>query len=196
MAHRNDDPANPIRVINLSYGTGGNPAYETDPVQYAVEQAWKAGIVVVVAAGNFGNGTAKLTNPANDPYVIAVGSAGTKGTTAPATTTLSTFTNLATDYRGVDIARAGRVDRVAARPGFQHRRELPHGPGGHDPVQGQRHLAGGGGDLGGGGAAAAAPADADPGPGQAGAQGQRHPDRKVGIGARRRDSSSSTSPRR
>ncbi|MEV0569933.1 S8 family serine peptidase, partial [Dactylosporangium sp. NPDC050588] len=35
VAHRNDDPANPIRVINLSYGTGGTPNSWSDPVQYA-----------------------------------------------------------------------------------------------------------------------------------------------------------------
>ena len=79
----------------------------TDPVQYAVEQAWKAGIVVVVAAGNNGNSTAKLTNPATDPYVISVGAAGTKGTTSTTDDTLSTFTNLATDYRGLDIVAPG-----------------------------------------------------------------------------------------
>ena len=46
VAHRNDDPANPIRVLNLSYGSGGRPVSWTDPLQFAVEQAWKAGIVV------------------------------------------------------------------------------------------------------------------------------------------------------
>jgi len=107
VLHRNDDPANPIRVLNLSYGTGGNSAYETDPVQFAVEQAWRAGITVVVAAGNFGNNTAKLTNPATDPHVIAVGSAGSKGTTSTADDTLSTFTNLATDFRGLDLVAPG-----------------------------------------------------------------------------------------
>jgi serine protease AprX len=45
-----------------------------DPLAQAVEKAWLAGIVVVVAAGNDGN-AAELRNPAYDPYVIAVGSA-------------------------------------------------------------------------------------------------------------------------
>ena len=47
VQHRNDDPANPIRVVNLSYDSGGTPTTTTDPLQYAVEKAWKAGIVVV-----------------------------------------------------------------------------------------------------------------------------------------------------
>ena len=52
-----------------------------DPLAYAAEQAWKAGIVVVAAAGNDGfmhQGT--LTNPAYDPFVMAVGAADPNGT--------------------------------------------------------------------------------------------------------------------
>ena len=91
--HRNDDPANPIRVLNLSYGSGGNPVAWTDPLQFAAEQAWKAGIVVVAAAGNQGNGYGRLTDPANDQWVVAVGAATTKGTTTTADDTFATYSN-------------------------------------------------------------------------------------------------------
>lgn len=54
----------------------------------AVEKAWKAGIVVVVAAGNLGRdnslgtqGYATITAPANDPYVITVGATRQVGRT-------------------------------------------------------------------------------------------------------------------
>ena len=53
VQHRNDNGLN-IRVINLSYGTNSTQPYGIDPLAYAVEQAWKAGIVVVAAAGNTG----------------------------------------------------------------------------------------------------------------------------------------------
>src|SRR5437763_1312377 len=43
-----------IRVINLSMGRGVFESYKQDPLCQAVESAWKAGIVVVVAAGNDG----------------------------------------------------------------------------------------------------------------------------------------------
>jgi serine protease AprX len=69
-----------IRVINLSLG---HPVYESftlDPLCQAVEAAWKAGITVVVAAGNSGrdnsqgtSGYATIGSPGNDPYVITVG---------------------------------------------------------------------------------------------------------------------------
>jgi len=63
-----------IRVINLSLGRPVYESYTLDPLCQAVEQAWQAGIVVVVAAGNDGrdnsagtNGYATITAPGNDP---------------------------------------------------------------------------------------------------------------------------------
>jgi serine protease AprX len=91
VQHRRDDPAYPIRVINLAYGAGGYPTHLTDPVMAAAEYAWKAGIVVVAAAGN--GARTKLSNPAKDPFVLAVGSAATYGTATTADDTVSTFTS-------------------------------------------------------------------------------------------------------
>jgi serine protease AprX len=76
VQHRDRDGLN-IRVINLSFGTDGVQDYRIDPLAYAVEVAWRHGIVVVVAAGNEGFGSAKLNNPAYDPHVLAVGGAST-----------------------------------------------------------------------------------------------------------------------
>src|SRR6202007_2370011 len=76
-----------IRVINLSLGRPVYESYTQDPLCQAVEQAWNAGIVVVVAAGNNGrtnysvlNGYGTITAPGNDPRVITVGAMNTKGT--------------------------------------------------------------------------------------------------------------------
>jgi serine protease AprX len=62
-----------VRVINLSYGTDSAQSYLADPLAAAAENAWRHGIVVVVSAGNDGSGSGRLSNPAIDPYVIAVG---------------------------------------------------------------------------------------------------------------------------
>src|SRR5579871_839700 len=76
-----------IRVINLSLGRPFTTSYTQDPLCQAAEKAWKAGIVVVVAAGNFGRsssgtkGYGTITAPGNDPYVITVGAVNTRGTT-------------------------------------------------------------------------------------------------------------------
>jgi serine protease AprX len=86
VQHRHDNGMN-IRVLNLSYGTNSTQPYGVDPLAYAVEQAWKAGIVVVAAAGNSGfqNGASAqgLADPAYDPQILAVGAADTMGTASP-----------------------------------------------------------------------------------------------------------------
>ena len=63
IAHK-DDPGANIRVLTLAFGTDGVQDYQLDPLAYAVEQAWHADIVVVVAAGNDGNAGA-LPQPCN-----------------------------------------------------------------------------------------------------------------------------------
>jgi serine protease AprX len=74
-----------IRVMNLSLGRAVYESYKLDPLCQAVEQAWKKGIVVVVAAGNYGrylptSGYSTVTSPGNDPYVITVGAMKPMGT--------------------------------------------------------------------------------------------------------------------
>jgi serine protease AprX len=107
VAHRNDDPANKIRVLNLSYGSGGSPYIWSDPLVYAVQRAWKAGIVVVAAAGNDGNSSPRLANPASDQFSIAVGAATTKGTLTTADDALSTFTNMSTAEKIPELMAPG-----------------------------------------------------------------------------------------
>jgi serine protease AprX len=78
-----------IRVVNLSLG---HPIYEsakTDPLVLAVESAVRAGLIVVVAAGNYGTnpntgvtGFGGIASPGNAPSAITVGSADTNGTIA------------------------------------------------------------------------------------------------------------------
>jgi serine protease AprX len=63
--------------------------------------------VVVVAAGNFGNNTGRLTNPATDPLAIAVGSSNPKGTLATGDDELSTFTNQNMQEKGLDLLAPG-----------------------------------------------------------------------------------------
>jgi hypothetical protein len=80
VVHRNDPTLN-IRVINLSYGVDALDDWHSDVLSYAVEQAWKAGIVVVASAGNGGNKTSQtyvgspgLSSPAYNQDIIAVAS--------------------------------------------------------------------------------------------------------------------------
>jgi serine protease AprX len=81
--HQHDNGMN-IRVLNLSYGTNSTQKSLVDPLSFAAERAWRAGIVVVAAAGNTGyqrgSGAPGLADPAYNPYIVAVGGYDTKGT--------------------------------------------------------------------------------------------------------------------
>ncbi len=117
VKHRNDDARNPIRVLNLSYGTDGVQDYRTDPLTHAVENAWRAGIVVVVAAGNEGFAPGQLNDPAYDPFVLTVGAADTKGTTPIADDTVPGFSSRGDASRRVDVTAPGRSIASLRDPG-------------------------------------------------------------------------------
>ena len=88
-----------IRVINMSLGHPVFESYKTDPLCQAVERAVNAGIVVVVAAGNAGKGSAGNTvygginSPANDPSVITVGALDTHYTIARSDDTIASYSS-------------------------------------------------------------------------------------------------------
>ena len=76
-----------IDVINLSLGHVILEPAATDPLVQAVERAVRAGIVVVIAAGNNGTnpatgqtGYAGIASPANAPSAITVGAVDTRNT--------------------------------------------------------------------------------------------------------------------
>ena len=71
-----------IKVLNISYGTISKQNAQADPLSWAAEVAWKAGIAVVASTGNDGDTTIGLASPAYNPWVIAVGAQDTKGTSA------------------------------------------------------------------------------------------------------------------
>ncbi len=96
-----------IGVLNLSYGADTNQAYVLDPLAYAAEQAWLSGIVVVVAAGNEGNNSDGLEDPAIDPYVIAVGAVDTENTTNVHNDQPASFTSEGDGTRNPDLAAPG-----------------------------------------------------------------------------------------
>ena len=106
VAHRNDPGMN-IRVLNLSFGTDGVQDHEVDPLTHAVESAWRNGIVVVVAGGNDGASHPSLTNPARDPYVLAVGAVDLAGTTTSTDDKVPAFSSRGDAERSVDLVAPG-----------------------------------------------------------------------------------------
>ncbi len=87
-----------IRVMNLSLGRPVFESYKTDPLCQAVERAWRAGIVVVVSAGNEGRNNSKgnkgygtISSPGNDPFVITVGAVNHKSDWDRANDAIATY---------------------------------------------------------------------------------------------------------
>ncbi len=78
-----------IKVVNLSLNSRINESYHESALSAALEVLWFNKIVVVVSAGN--GGKQRLYPPANDPFVITVGAADDKGTTAISDDTLPAF---------------------------------------------------------------------------------------------------------
>ncbi|MEU4623553.1 S8 family serine peptidase [Actinoplanes sp. NPDC023801] len=107
VAHRNDPGVN-IRVINLSFGTDSLQDPRYDPLSYAVEAAWRAGIVVVASVGNDGAAATRVGNPALNPYVIAVGGSDTAGTVARTDDTIGAFSTKGNATRHADLVAPGR----------------------------------------------------------------------------------------
>jgi len=89
-----------IRIINLSLGRPVFESFRVDPLCRAVEAGWRAGIVVVVAAGNQGRnndfgtyGYGMIGSPGNSPYVITVGAMKTLGTLTRSDDEIATYSS-------------------------------------------------------------------------------------------------------
>jgi serine protease AprX len=106
VAHRNDYGLH-IRVLNLSFGTPPS-RYEKDLLAYALEQAWNAGIVVVVSAGNEGSGQRGLTSPGYDPFLIAVGADDLAGTPDVGDDVVPSWSSRGDGVRNPDLVAPGR----------------------------------------------------------------------------------------
>ena len=115
VAHRNDDPANPIKVLNLSYGTDSTQSWVSSPLSEAVENAYRAGISVVVASGNTGG---NILNPGSNPYIITVGATDPQGTTSPADDKAAAFSSQGTSAENApDVMAPGRSIVSLRNPG-------------------------------------------------------------------------------
>jgi serine protease AprX len=99
-----------IRVLNLSLGTDSKQDWKVDPLNYAVERAWAAGMTVVVSASNQGPAAGTITKPADDPWVITVGATDDRGTAGVSDDQLPDFSGRGPTAHGLakpDVAAPG-----------------------------------------------------------------------------------------
>jgi serine protease AprX len=134
VTHRNDPGMN-IRVLNLSFGTDSVQDARLDPLSYAVEAAWRHGIVVVVAVGNDGVEEDQVTMPAANPFVIAVGAVDPNETETRTDDTVASFSTAGNATRHADVLAAGRSVVSLRDPGSYVDAHYPGGLISTDPAQ-------------------------------------------------------------
>ncbi len=122
-----------IDVLNLSLGTDSTQPWRTDPLNYAVERAWDAGITVVVSAANLGPEPGTVTKPADDPLVITVGSVDDRGTPGVDDDRLPDYSSRGPTADGLakpDVVAPGSHLTSLRAPGSRIEEEFPDGAGG------------------------------------------------------------------
>jgi serine protease AprX len=103
-----------IRVANFSLHSARPSNFTRDPLDRAVEKLWFSGIVVVVAAGNYGLPDAPSGvkyAPGNDPFVITVGAMDLNGTASTLDDDRAPFSAYGYTYDGFmkpELVAAGR----------------------------------------------------------------------------------------
>ncbi len=120
-----------IRVVNLSLNSSTLQPYHQSPLDAAVEVLWFNGLVVVVSVGN--NGTSEpgvIYPPANDPFVIAVGSTDDMETATPADDVLaadfSVYGVTPEEFPRPDLAAPGSYIISALADASNFKTEFPY----------------------------------------------------------------------
>ena len=80
-----------IGVLNISLGTPPLTSTVNNPLDRAVETAWRSGIVVVTSAGNTGPFNGTITSPGDSPLVVTVGAIDDNGTAVATDDTMPAF---------------------------------------------------------------------------------------------------------
>ena len=117
-----------IQVLNLSLGTDSTQPWEDDPLNYAVERAWDAGILVVVASSNRGPEPGTIAKPGDDPWVVTVGAVDDQGTPGTGDDRVPDFSSRGPTLDGIAkpdvVAPGGHVLSLRA-PGSRLDRDFP-----------------------------------------------------------------------
>jgi serine protease AprX len=83
-----------IAVLNMSLGAAPFTSTVLNPLDMAVEAAWRSGVAVVASAGNAGPFNGTVLSPGDDPLVITVGALDDHGTPAVADDTMADFSSV------------------------------------------------------------------------------------------------------
>jgi serine protease AprX len=126
IAHQSSDH---IGVLNMSLGAVPFTSSVLNPVDMAVEAAWRSGVTVVTSAGNAGPFNGTILSPADDPLVITVGALDDQGTVSTADDTMTAFSSVGPTnpdgYFKPDLVAPGRSLVSLRAPGSTIDRTYP-----------------------------------------------------------------------
>ncbi|WP_238654703.1 S8 family peptidase [Paenibacillus piscarius] len=117
-----------LRILSMSFGGPVAPDVKDDLLVQAVERAVKAGLTVVIAAGNHGPGRRTVESPGISPSAITVGAVNDRRTLTQKDDRITVYSSRGPAPGGLvkpDLVAPG--DRVISlrAPGSQLVRELP-----------------------------------------------------------------------
>ena len=119
---------NHVKVVTLAWGSPSHQSPLVDPLDYAVERLWSAGITVVVAAGNNGPGPMTITKPGDDPVALTVGAFNDGATVSSSDDTALDFSSRGPTADGVskpDLVAPGRTLIAVRSPGSTVEQQNP-----------------------------------------------------------------------
>ncbi len=125
VVRNRDTGGRAIRVLNLSLAADAFAGEQPDPLGAALERAWRAGIVVVVAAGNGGADAPGLDHPATEPFVLAVGASVGSRTGDRRDDAVAPFSSRGDDRRVPDLVAPGTSLVSLRAPGSDTDRRSP-----------------------------------------------------------------------
>ena len=118
-----------LRILSMSLGGSVNSPSADDPLCQAVEKAVKAGLNVVIAAGNSGPGRHTIESPGNSPSAITVGAVDDRRSILQADDRITWFSSRGPTRDGrskPDIVAPGETVVSLRAPRSKLDRELPY----------------------------------------------------------------------
>ncbi|AIQ57599.1 S8 family peptidase [Paenibacillus borealis] len=117
-----------LRILSMSFGGPVSPSAKDDILVQAVEKAVKAGLTVVIAAGNSGPGRRTVESPGISPSAITVGAVNDRRTVTQKDDRIAVYSSRGPAPGGKvkpDLVAPGDSVISLRAPGSQLVRELP-----------------------------------------------------------------------
>lgn len=117
-----------LRILSMSFGGPVSNSGEDDLLTQAVEKAVKAGLTVVISAGNSGPGPRSIDSPGISPFAITVGAVNDRRTITQSDDSITFYSSRGPAPGGKvkpDIVAPGESVTSLLAPGSRLARQMP-----------------------------------------------------------------------